>query len=171
MPNPFDINYLTEVSAAFGPYAWVFYILQAIGFALGMYLVFAWKDTNAVRKRAFRQLGLALLVAGGVGLALGLLRLSDVAIFNQRFWFHLWFLAEIILAAYIVYYARTTYPKKLAESQRKPRRAKASAQPSRAGTPAARHAVNGADDDNLEDAAFPQTGRRESRRARKRKKR
>ena len=117
MSNPFDPTYLATASNQFGPFAWLFFALQLAAALGGLYILYVRTDTNAVRRSLWRQLGIGLLVVGGIGLLLGVLRLADVPIFNQRYWFYIELLLEVILAAYVFYYARTTYPRLIAASQ------------------------------------------------------
>lgn len=115
MTNPFDLAYLTA-SAALGPFGWAFLALQVLGIAAGLYLMFVRRDSNALRGRLLYRLGFSLLVVGGVGVLLGALRLGDVPVFNQRYWFYLLLLVELALAGYALYYARNVYPAQLAHS-------------------------------------------------------
>lgn len=123
MENPFDPNYLSTASAAFGPFAWIFFSLQLATALGGLYILYVRSDNNAVRRGLWRQLGSALLITGGVGLLLGVLRLANVPVLNQRYWFYIQLLVELVLAAYVFYYARTSYPRLLAESQARGRNA------------------------------------------------
>ncbi len=177
MPNPFDPAYLAEVSATFGPYAWAFYIFQVLLLAAGVYLKFAWNDTNTLRKRLLGQLGIVLMAAGGVGVLLGALRLGNVSVFPQRLWFHLLLLVDILLAGGIIYYARTVYPKKLAANQPSRKKSSTMTQQARARAAAANVSSNGSSADNGVEESSASSGsgtersRREARRERKRRKR
>ncbi len=179
MPNPFDPSYLAEMSAAFGPYAWAFYIFQVLLVAAGVYLKFAWNDNIELRKRMLGQLGMVLMAAGGVGVVLGALRLGNVSIFPQRLWFHLLLLVDLLLAGGIVYYARTIYPKKIAASQKGRKKSATMTQQARARAASANVSSNGSSvaTEDEEDATSAGSGagsersRREARRERKRRKR
>lgn len=111
MPNPFDVSYLTESSTTFGPFAWVFYFVQVLCIAAGIYVSFFEKGGSALRQRMMNRLGLALLAVGSIGTLLGVLRLRDVGIFAQRFWFWGLLLVDLVLAAYVIYYAWVIYPR------------------------------------------------------------
>src|SRR5262245_41066641 len=117
MTNPFDPNYLATPSAQFGLFAWLFFALQLAALLGGLYIIYIRSDSNVVRTALWRQLAIALLILGGVGLLLGVLRLLNTPVFNQRYWFYIQFLIELLLAAYVAYYSRTTYPRLIAESQ------------------------------------------------------
>lgn len=176
MTNPFELSYLTTASPAFGPLAWVFFALQIAGIVAGLYLAFVRRDpANALRRTLLQRVGYALLVVGGLGVLFGALRLADVGVFTQRFWFYLVLLIELGLAAYIAYYARFRYRKQLAQTHT--RRGKAPAAPARRSTAQAessRSSVsNGRElSESDEDAhPTPRGGRREARQRRKRKSR
>lgn len=159
-PNPFDPAYLVQASAAFGPYAWVFALLQLAIVAAGVYLAFFRNDQ--------KQAGMLVLGAGGVGIILSALRLGNVAVFNQRYWFWLLLLVELGLAGYLFATVRTAASQpaartssgrgKTAASSQKPRtpeaRANGSVQPAPGGQ-----------------SASGRSGRRDARRERKRKSR
>lgn len=168
MTNPFDPNYLTAASPTFGPLAWVFFILQVVGVVAGLYFVFIQKDRNALRQSLLRQMGIALLAVGGIGVLLGGLRLADVAVFNQRYWFYLLLLVEVGLAAYVAYYVRSVYPAQLARSQAYRGKGGARREPARS-LPA--HSSQNGATDPVPPRPVATTGRRESRRERKRKNR
>jgi|HigsolmetaAR206D_1030411.scaffolds.fasta_scaffold18121_1 hypothetical protein len=121
MTNPFDPNYLAAESAQFGVFAWIFFALQIVALLAGLYIIYLRADTNQVRKRIWKQLGIGLAVIGGVGVVLGLLRLANVPIFNLRFWFYLLLLVELGLGAYAFYFSRTSYPQLIAQSNKKSR--------------------------------------------------
>lgn len=175
MTNPFDATYLATATNQFGPFAWIFFVLQIAAALGGLYILYVRTDSNAVRRALWRQLGIGLLVVGGVGVVLGVLRLANVPVFNQRYWFYIEMLLEIIFAAYVIYYARTTYPRLIAASQptrgNRPdsvRRANASAAPTRS-------ASNQQTSNTTSVPSMPRpmatTARREARRSRKRRSR
>lgn len=116
MTNPFDPNYLTTASVMFGPLAWVFFLLQIGATAAGAYFAFLRQDNNAFRRSEFSRLGNVLMIIGGIGTLLGILRMSDVPLLNQRFWFYVLLVVELGLAGYIFYYARYVYPTLRAQS-------------------------------------------------------
>jgi hypothetical protein len=174
MTNPFELSYLTTASPAFGPLAWVFFALQIAGIVAGLYLAFVRRDpANALRRKLLQWVGYSLLVVGGLGVLFGALRLAEVGVFAQRFWFYLVLLLELGLAAYIAYYARFRYRKQLAQTHT--RRGKAPAAPARRPTAQAessRPSVSNGRALSDEEAHPPaRGGRREARQRRKRKSR
>ncbi|NJN67168.1 MAG: hypothetical protein HC884_10885 [Chloroflexaceae bacterium] len=166
MPNPFDLTYLTESSPVFGPFAWAFYVVQALGMAAGVYLSFAWKERNILRMQLARRLGLVLIALGSMGTLLGVLRLRDIAPFNQRYWFYLMLLADLLLAGYLVYYARVVYPRQQTPATGREKGSRPQA-PRLSATGADQSSLNGAEEPGL----TPGRSRREARQRRKRKKR
>jgi hypothetical protein len=172
MTNPFDPGYLGSASADFGILAWGFFALQIAGFVAGLYLVYVRRDSNMVRKASLQWLGTALVVAGGIGIMLAMLRLSAVQPFMTRYWFYLLLALEIVLAGYITYYARLVYPKKLAHSQTS-RGKTGTRQSTRRETAAAQTGSNGktVTSATSEDSTAARSGRREARQRRKRKQR
>ncbi|MEF3275045.1 MAG: hypothetical protein K6356_11730 [Chloroflexus sp.] len=148
-------EYFVTASPQFGSYAWTFFILQILLVAGGAYFIWLHTERNVAKATFFRQLGIALMIVGGFGVALGVVRMLDVSPFNQRFWFYIQLLVELALSGYIFYYMRNVLPE-LARNTRirtpTPRQAPANATPA---TP----------------RPAPTTGRREARRERKRKQR
>jgi hypothetical protein len=106
------IEYMTASSpeAGFGTLAWIFFLLQLIGVAAGAYLVYAHTERNLARQAFARQLGIALLVLGGVGLLAAVLRLVGVPLISQRIWFWVLLLVDLLAAGYITYYIRSVLP-------------------------------------------------------------
>jgi hypothetical protein len=171
MTNPFDPSYLAAASATLGPFAWAFLALQAAGIGAGLYLRFGRKDSNPLRKHLVSRLGLALLVVGGIGILLGVLRASDVAVFSQRYWFYLLLLVELGLAGYVAYYARSVYPRRLAAQQQASRgRGSARRSTLRTQSSSVTAGTNGRDHGDHAEPAHS-SSRRESRQRRKRKQR
>ncbi len=169
MPNPFDPSYVTQTSAAFGPYAWGFFIFQILILVAGLYLTFAHNDTIPIRKQILANLGIALIIIGGVGFLLGILRLVNVAGFAQRYWFYIVFLADLALAGYVTYYARTEYPRQLASASKQQKRSKPAKQRQPARTAAAVSQAHTSDEAQPATAAQIRS-RRDARRERKRRK-
>lgn len=170
MPNPFDPSYLTQASATFGPYAWGFFIFQIIVLLAGLYLAFAHNDTIPIRKQILANLGTALIIMGSLGSLLGILRLINTTGFTQRYWFYIVLLADLALAGYITYYARTTYPRQLASASNQQKRSKPAKQRQSRPTPAAA-ASHAPTSDQPEPATTAATrSRRDARRERKRRK-
>ncbi len=110
-------SYYLAASSQLGWLGWSFVLIQVAGVAAGLYLMFVRRESNALRRTLLYQLSIALLVIGGIGVLLGVLRLANVPVFNQRYWFYLQLLVELGLAAYIVYYVRSVYPALMAQSQ------------------------------------------------------
>jgi hypothetical protein len=164
MTNPFDPAYLTAVSSSFGPLAWVFFLFQIALLGAGIYIAFIRQVRDSFHRGLFSQLGIALMIAGGIGAILGVLRLFDVGVFNQRYWFYLHLAIELGLAGYIAYYLRVVYPPLAA---RRPQRGARQSNQAPRTIPQAGH-------NNLPDADEPRPvagGRRSARRDRKRKNR
>lgn len=146
-------DYFMTVSPQFGSYAWTFFILQILLVASGAYFIWLHTERNVARATFFRQLGIALLIVGGFGVALGVARMLNVPTFNQRFWFYIQLVIELILGGYVVYYMRNVLPE-LARNART--RTPAPRQNPAAAAPATPRPV-------------ATTSRREARRERKRK--
>lgn len=104
-------QYMTESSpGVLGTLAWIFFLLQLIGVAAGAYLVYAHTERNLARQTFMRQLGIGLLVLGGVGLLAAVLRLIGVPVISQRLWFWVLLLVELLAAGYVTYYMRSVLP-------------------------------------------------------------
>lgn len=170
MTNPFDPTYLTTASPTFGPFAGSFLGLQIASSATGLYLAFARRDNNQFRHKLVVQLGLALIVGGGCGLLLSGLRLANLPVFNQRYWFYLLLLLEAALAGYALFYARTIYPRQLAQSQTVRGKIASRQQKSTQVTPATQ-SPNGQSTLPIAPETTVTRSRREARRANKRKNR
>lgn len=173
-----------QTTPMFGPLAWAFYTVQALGVAVGVYLIFltfAWKDAHSFRKKKMGQLGMLLLVVGGIGVAFGLLRLMNIEPLNQPLWFYGLAAVELLLGASILYYSRAIYPRHAGAatpakggqrsqgSQQRRRTAAASSSAKQSSGNAGRSEErNGGEE---ESSASTSRTRRESRRERKRKRR
>lgn len=103
-------GYLTTAAPTFGPLAWIFFIGQILGVGAGAYLYFMHTERNAARQAFMRQLGIAAMVLGGVGVLLGVLRLLNVPVFNQHLWFWIQFLVELGVGGYAIYYMQRVLP-------------------------------------------------------------
>lgn len=152
-------SYLTTPDPVFGPLAWTFFILQILGVGAGAYLTFRHTERNPARQTFMRQLGIALMILGGVGVLIGALRLLNVPVFNQRIWFWIQALIEAGVAGYVVYYMRSVLPGL----------ERAAATRGRGARPAPKVAASNTTTEAPRPVAT--TGRREARRERKRKSR
>jgi hypothetical protein len=155
------IEYMTASSpaAGFGTLAWIFFLLQLVGVAAGAYLVYAHTERNPARHAFMRQLGIALLILGGVGLLAAVLRLIGVPVISQRLWFWILLLVDLGVAGYVTYYMRSVLPdlEKAQAGRRSVRPAAARSVATEQQAPATPRPV-------------ATTGRREARRERKKKK-
>jgi hypothetical protein len=104
------LSYLTTAAPTFGPLAWLFFIGQILGVGAGAYLYWVHTERNGARLTFMRQLGVALMILGGVGVLLGVLRLLNVPFFNQRLLFWIQLLVELGVAGYVYYYMRSVLP-------------------------------------------------------------
>lgn len=104
------LTYLTTSSPQLGSFGWSFFIAQILGLAAGAYLVYLHTERNAARAAFMRQLGIALMIIGGVGVALGALRMLNVPVLNQHLWFWIQALVELGIAGYVIYYMRSVLP-------------------------------------------------------------
>ncbi len=154
------IDYMTASSpaAGFGTLAWIFFLLQLMGVGAGAYLVYAHTERNLARHTFMRQLGIALLVLGGVSLLAAVLRLAGVPLISQRLWLWILLLVELASGGYIYYYARTVLPDlEKAQAGKRPLRTVQVRSVTTESAPATPRPV-------------ATTGRREARRERKKKK-
>jgi hypothetical protein len=104
------VTYLTTPTNEFGGPQWVFFIVEGVATLVGVYLAFLRPDSHPVRGAALRNLGLALLVLGGLGVLAGALRLAAIAPFTMPIWFYVVGLLEVALLVYAVYYWQARYP-------------------------------------------------------------
>ena len=154
---------LTAVAPQLGPLAWIFFLGQIVGVAAGAYLYFVHTERNPARQTFMRQLGIALLILGGVGMLQGILRQLNVPTLNQHLWFWLQTLIELGVAGYVTYYVRNVLPK--LEQSAAPR-------PGKPGAARVARPADGTRAASLPPAPprpVPTTTRREARRDRKRK--
>ena len=160
-----DPIYFTTATTNFGPAEWVFFLASCAVLCGGIYLGLLRTDQNAMRLQSLRQLGYALLAAGGSGILIGLIRLVGVAI--APFWFTIATVVLLAVAAYAAYLVLVQLPQRLAAAQAQNRARNAGrptpAQRGAAQAPVARMSGTTAG------APAPSGGRRESRRDRKRR--
>jgi hypothetical protein len=97
------LTYLTTAAPVFGPLAWAFFIGQLLAVGAGAYLFLMHRERNPARHTFMRQLAVALLILGGVGVLLGALRLLNLPVLNQRLWFWIQLVVELAVGAYVVY--------------------------------------------------------------------
>jgi hypothetical protein len=104
------VAHLTTGDPQLGSLGWLFFIAQLLGVAAGAYLVFVHTERNLARQAFMRQLGIALLVLGGVGVVLGALRMANVPFVNQPLWFWVQGFVELGVAGYVFYYMQRVLP-------------------------------------------------------------
>lgn len=104
------LTYLTTSSPQLGSFGWSFFIAQILGVAAGAYLVYLHTERNAARATFMRNLGITLMIVGGVGVLLGVLRMLNVPVLNQHLWFWIQALVELGVAGYVMYYMRSVLP-------------------------------------------------------------
>lgn len=155
------MGYLTTAAPQFGPLAWIFFIGQILGVGAGAYLFFMHRERNPARQTFMRQLGIALMILGGVGVLLGALRLLNVPVMNQRLWFWIQGVIELGVAGYVVYYMRSVLPTLEREAR---------ARGGKPGAPRPPRPIPNGDPAPATPRPVATTGRRDARRERKRKK-
>ncbi|WP_238613475.1 hypothetical protein [Candidatus Oscillochloris fontis] len=146
-------------TAGFGTLAWIFFLLQLSGVVAGAYFYYAHTERNLARYTFFRQVGIALLILGGVGLLAAILRLIGIPVISQRLWFWILLLVDLAAAGYMTFYMRKILPA-LEKAQVGKRPVRASQQ----------RAVAAADQPPPAPRPVATTSRREARRERKKKK-
>jgi hypothetical protein len=104
------LGYLTTAAPTFGPLAWVFFIGQILAVGAGAYLYTMHRERNPARQTFTKQLGLALMILGGVGILSGALRLLNIPVANQRLWFWVQLVIELGVAGYVTYYLLNVLP-------------------------------------------------------------
>lgn len=154
-------SYLTTAAPQFGPLAWIFFIGQILAVGAGAYLSFMHSERNPARQTFMRQLGMALMILGGVGVLLGALRLLNVPTMNQRFWFYLQALIELGVAGYVIYYMRNVLPTLEREAR---------SRGGKGGAPRPPRPIPNGDPATATPRPAATTSRREARRDRKRRK-
>ncbi len=159
-----DPTYFTTPTTGFGPAEWVFFI-ASIAVALGgIYLAFLLADSNAVRLQALRQIGYAMAGSGVLGVIVGGVKLSGLAL--APLWLTIVTLLLLIVAAYALYILISVLPQRLAaQIQSRPRNAPRGVSAQR---PAAPRSPTIAPSNGTERPAVL-GNRRESRRDRKRR--
>lgn len=154
-------SYFTTPAPQFGPLAWIFFIGQILGVGAGAYFYFVHTERNLARHNFMRQLGVALMILGGVGVAMGALRLLNVPTMNLRLWFWIQALVELGVAGYVFYYMRNVLPGLEREAR---------SRGGKPGAPRPPRPITSGDAAPATPRPVATTGRREARRERKRKK-
>lgn len=149
----------------FGSLAWTFLVAQLLGVAAGAYLYWMHSERNAARQTFTRMLGIVLLILGGVGIVLGALRLLNVPVMNQRLWFYIQLIVELGIAGYLVYYVRSVLPGLERSAAGRARSSNSRPGGSRPGS----RSIATAEPAPATPRPVATTGRRDSRRDRKRK--
>jgi hypothetical protein len=162
-----DFNSLLTPATGLGPAEWVFFIASILVALGGAYLAFFRSDQLVVRAQALQRLGYALLASGVAGTLIGGLRLGGVAL--APIWFTIITVLYVIIVIIALYYAMSVYPGQLAAAQasargRGSRPSAARGQSPRLATPS----TPSAPVDTT--PRPPPSGRRDSRRDRKRRK-
>ncbi|MEN9934778.1 MAG: hypothetical protein RLZZ387_1357 [Chloroflexota bacterium] len=167
------LTYLTTPAAGAGAPEWVFFVAQVLVVISGIYLAFMYAEPHPVRGRAVRQLAYALLAVGLVGAVIGALRISGVAPFTAPVWTTIATLFNLVLIGFAVYYARSVLPTAVAAHDQANRTRSTRSTRSQVATSvdAARVARPVAESNGVARPASPPSGRRDSRRDRKRKSR
>ncbi len=174
MTSVFD--YLSDSTTQLGTLAWIFFLLQIAVIGAGVYFQFLHQERKALRKTLLQRLGIALLVLGGVGVLLTVLRVSNVALFTQRYWLYLMLLGEAAFGGYVFYYAKKVYPSQVAASvaSRGKKSTRKAAPTTKAPAPVQERngaATHDHDDEETHAVEEAPRSRREARRKRKRKQR
>lgn len=160
-------TYLTSPIAAFGGLEWGLLVVEGVIALGGLYLGFLRADAHPVRGALLRRLGLAMLILGVVGLVLGVLGLAAISPFTLPIWVDAVVLVEVVMAIFAIYYWLARYPAQMAAYEQKSRSASRSSRPrpQQATLPS----TNGVAVADSRPTAG--SGRRESRRDRKRRSR
>jgi hypothetical protein len=160
------LAYLTTPTSEFGGLGWGFLVVESVAALAGLYLGFLRSDTHPIRGAALRRLGLVLLALGALGVLFGVLWLAAIEPFTMPIWLYGVGLAELVLAAYALFYWLARYPAQRDAYEQSARRA-----PVRRNTVRPAPALQVSDNGGLADAARPQvvSNRRGSRRDRKRR--
>jgi hypothetical protein len=159
------LAYLTTPTSEFGGLGWGFLVVESVVALAGLYLGFLRSDTHPIRGAALRRLGMVLLVLGALGVLFSILWLALVAPFTMPVWLYGVGLAEVVLAAYAVFYWLARYPALLAAYEQSVRRA-----PVRRSNVRPAPALQTSDNGELTGVARPPvTSRRGARRDRKRR--
>jgi hypothetical protein len=181
------LDRLVSNDIGFGPRSYLALFIWVIALAVGFYLYNMWQERNAVRMRFMRGLGLGLLIAGGVGVVLMLLRGINIPVVSWPLWGYLAMLGTLAFLAWAGWFYANKLPALVAAAGRQGGRmgAPANRQGARSGGGARTYGSGGSGgartysapsgDSNGSTPSTPRpvatTTRREARRDRKRKSR
>ena len=115
------VSYLTTPADEFGGPEWGFLVFEAVVALAGVYLAFLRNDAHPIRSAVLRRLGLALLLLGGLGVIVAVLRLAAVDPFRMPIWFFAVGLAELALVGYALFYWQVRYPAAMAAYEQRTR--------------------------------------------------
>ena len=170
-------NSLVSNGHSFGARSWLAVFVWVIVLACGYYLYQMWRERNPVRVQFMQRLGLGMLIASGVGLALMVLRVPDIAVISWPLWSYLAMLGTLAFLGWAAWFYTQKLPALAATSGRQV--AGRGAPVARAGTRSSGNSGGGARTYTTptgppvrsEPRPVATTTRREARRDRKRKSR
>jgi hypothetical protein len=165
-------DFFTQPDPEFGRISWTMGLVWFAALVASVYVLARWQETNAIRRRFWRQVAIGTLVLGGLGIVALVLNALQIPPFNIRAWMYLLAVVTLAFWGWAAYYATQRLPKLTAAA------ARTSGRQARAGarsTPQVR-VYNQPDDSAGERPAraprpVATTSRRESRRERKRRNR
>ncbi len=122
--NPFDWNFLMSPAPGGlpGPFAWLYLVFMLGLLGVSGYIYFVrrprWKRANPVYHRAANRFAPIFIWIAALGILFVLLRIPPIDFFNLRFWLYLWLLLALVVAAYVIYWYRTSFPREMARYQK-----------------------------------------------------
>jgi hypothetical protein len=119
------LAYLTTPTSEFGGLGWGLLVVESVAALAGLYLGFLRSDAHPIRGAALRRLGLVLLLLGALGVLFSVLWLAVVEPFTMPAWLFGVVVAEVVLAAYALFYWLARYPAQRAAYEQTARRAPA----------------------------------------------
>jgi hypothetical protein len=117
------LAYLTTPTSEFGGLGWGLLVVESVAALAGLYLGFLRSDPHPIRGAALQRLGLVLLVLGALGVLFSVLWLAAVELFTMPVWLFGVGVAEVVLAAYALFYWLARYPAQRAAYDQSTRRA------------------------------------------------